>query len=121
MSSFPIYILELDGETEIVFPTGKKDLMHVTFWRHVVAKKVANKLKIPLEDLLNLPYCQRRARICGDRVYFGECHEYTQTGLLKLIRKIRKAVGDKKLGFVHEEHESRSEFDVAEFKALSRS
>jgi hypothetical protein len=121
-SSYPIYILELgDAEPEIVFPAGKKDLMHVTFWHNTVARRVARKLKIPLEEILNLPYCQRRARICGKRIYYGEITQHSWTGLLKLKRQIQNAVGERGLGFVYEEHESRSEFDVAEFKALSRS
>ena len=115
-SNYPIYILDFgDSKFEIVFPEGKKDLMHVEFWKYTVAPMVAKRLRLSLKELENLPYCQRRARICGKNVYYGEepSHE--------LLRQIKEAVGEKALAFVYEEHETRLEFDIMEFTALSQS
>jgi hypothetical protein len=114
MSSYPIYILNLGkDEYKIVYPEGKADLNHSEFWEATVAKIVASGLHLPLENLLNLPYCQRRARISDKKVYYGEKQSKN------LLKQIEKAVGEKGLKFVYDEHETRLEFDVAELAALS--
>jgi hypothetical protein len=112
--SFPIYVLHLgEGEPTIVFPEGKVDLDHSDFWEREVARIVARHLRLPLEELLNLPYCQRRARISEKIVYYGE---KTSPKLLKMIEK---AVGETGLEWRGDDHEKRLEFDVSEFLALS--
>jgi hypothetical protein len=107
--SYPIYILDDDT---IVFPSGKIDIDHSAFWETTVAEIVARHHRIPLEDLLNLPYCQRRARIVGQNVLYGE------RPTKKLLRLIEKAVGEKGLRFVYDDHEKRLDSDVLEFTAL---
>ncbi len=109
---YPIYLLDLGGDATILFPEGKADLDHCDFWEATVARIVARHFRLPLEELLNLPYCQRRARICGKVVYYGERTSQ------KLLRQIEKAVGETGLRFVHDDHEVRLEFDVLEYKAL---
>lgn len=112
--SFPIYILDLGGdEYAIVFPEGKVDIDHNDFWEATVARIVARHLHLPLEGLLNLPYCQRRARINGKIVYYGE--KRTK----KLLRQIEKAVGETGLEWGYDDHEMRLEYDLIEFHALS--
>lgn len=111
--TYPIYILDLGGEEDaIVFPEGKADLDHCDFWEETVARIVARHLRLPLHELMNLPYCQRRARISGNIVYYGE-----QPGR-KLLRQIEKAVGATGLQFMHDEHEKRLEYDVLAFTSL---
>ena len=67
---------------------------------------------MPIEELLNIPYCQRRARINDKTVYYGE------KPTRKLLRLIEKAVGEKGLKITYDDHEKRLEFDVAAFTAL---
>jgi DMSO/TMAO reductase YedYZ molybdopterin-dependent catalytic subunit len=111
--SYPIYILDLgEGEPTIVFPKDKEDLDHSDFWEREVAGIVARHFRLNIEDLKNLPYSQRRARIAGNNVLYGE---RTSKKLLKLIEK---AVGETGLQFVYDEHESRLSYDVEEFNAL---
>jgi len=90
---FPLYILRLDGEWIVVFPKDRFDLGHTEFWAKVVAQIVAAHYQISVTKLANLPYCQRRARIVGDRVYYGEKQDRT------LLQLIRKAVANRKLAF----------------------
>src|SRR5262249_37786613 len=81
--SYPIYILDLGSKDyTIVFPEGKVDLDHSAFWEATVARLVARHFHLPLEEVANLVYCQRRARINGKIVYYGE---RTTKRLLKLI------------------------------------
>ena len=111
--TYPIFILDLGGEDDaIVFPEGKADLDHCDFWEETVARIVARHLRLPLHELMKLPYCQRRARISGSVVYYGE-----QPGR-KLLRQIEKAVGATGLRFVYDDHEKRLVFDVLEFADL---
>ncbi|MBY0460865.1 MAG: hypothetical protein K2V38_26395 [Gemmataceae bacterium] len=112
MKSYPIYLLDMGGDATIVFPDGKADLDHSDFWEATVARIVARELHLPLEALVNLPYCQRRARISGNVVYYGE------RATKGLLRQIEKAVGATGLRFVYDDHETRLEFDVMEFTAL---
>ena len=111
--SFPIYILDLGGEDDaIVFPEDKADFDHCDFWDKSVSRVVARHFRLPLEELVNLPYCQRRARISGNAIYYGE------RPVRKLLRQIEKAVGATGLRFVYDDHEKRLEYDVMEFTAL---
>lgn len=114
--SFPIYILDLgQDDYHIVFPEGKVDLNHSDFWEATVARIVARHLHLPLEELVTLCYCQRRARIVGDIIYYGERPSK------KLLRLIERAVGEKGLRFVYDDHEKRLDYDVQDFTSLSRS
>ena len=111
--SYPIYILDLgEGEPTIVFPKNKEDVDHSDFWEREVAGIVARHFKLNPKDLENLTYSQRRARIAGQNVLYGE----KQTK--KLLRLIEKAVGEKGLRFVYDDHEKRLDSDVLEFTAL---
>lgn len=113
--SFPIYVLDLgEGEPTIVFPEGKVDLDHSDFWEQTVARIVARHFRVPVEALLNLPYCQRRARINDKIVYYGE---KTNRKLLKLIEK---AVGETGLRFVYDDHETRLEYDLCVIERLAQ-
>jgi hypothetical protein len=112
MNSYPIYMLQLGKRWKIVFPEGQEDIGHCDFWEETVSHLVADFFEVPQRKLVNLPYCQRRARICGDKVYYGEKPWQT------LLARIMKAVGNENLVFVHDEHERRLEADVREFKRL---
>lgn len=106
--SFPIYILDDDT---IIFT--KKDLNHVEFWEDEVCEILSQKTNIPKKRLINLPYCQRRARIVGEHLYFGEKISKV------LLKKISKTVSVD-LKFVYDEHEKRLSYDVSKFKSLSQ-
>jgi hypothetical protein len=103
---FPIYIL--DDDTVLY---TKEDANHVDYWYDVVSKIVADKHGILQKRILNLPYCQRRARVVGANLYCGE--KITK----KLLKKIEKIL-DKKLRYIYDEHETRCELSVAEFNGL---
>ena len=111
--SYPIYILDL-GEKDytIVFPESKVDLDHCDFWENTVARIVARHFRLPLDELVNLPYCQRRARISSEIVYYGV------KSTKRLLRTIEKAVDETGLRFVYDDHEKRLEYDVQEFTVL---
>jgi hypothetical protein len=110
--SYPIYILAL-GEKDytVVFPDDKVDLDHSEFWEKTVARIVARHFHLPVEELLNMPYCQRRARINDKKVYYGE------KATKKLLKLIEKAVGEKGLKWAYDDHERRLDF-VEAFTAL---
>jgi len=108
LESYPIYILDND---QIVFPPEKNDIGHCEFWEETVHKIVAELFHVPARKLINLPYCQRRARIYRNKVYYGE------TFNRNLLIKIKKAVGEK-LEFAYDEHETRLEYDVLMFKRI---
>jgi len=111
--TYPIYILDLDGEEIVVFPQDKADIPHSEFWEQTVAPLLAERFSISLKPLLNLPYCQRRARVSPKGfVFYGE--RQTKT----LLRKISKATGEIDLRWAFDEHEVRLPFDVQEFERL---
>jgi len=113
-ASFPIYILDLGGTLQIVFPENREDLDHPDFWEQSVLQIVARHFGIPPRKLANLPYCQRRARVCGKIVYYGEKHDSD------LLRLIRKALQEPDLVFGYDDHEKRIRQDVRLFKKLVR-
>ena len=112
MQTFPIYLLELGDSLVICYPEDLADTDHSEFWETTASRLVADHYKIPQRLLANLPYCQRRARVVGNRVYYGEKPD------AKLLRLIRKGLGNSKLVFVHDDHESRLEYDVSELRKL---
>jgi hypothetical protein len=114
MATFPLYLLELDDDVKVVFPETKKDIGHNDFWEHSVSHMVAARFHIPQIRLANLPYCQKRARICGNFIYSGGKPDG------KLLSRIRKAVGNNRLVFVFDNHEKRLREDVLEFRRLVR-
>jgi len=114
METFPIYLLELDANLKVVFPENSKDLGHTSFWEKTVSHIVAAHFHIPQARLANLPYCQQRARICGDIIYFGGKPDPA------LLSQIREAVGNDKLVFVFDDHEKRLPEDVRAFRQLAR-
>jgi hypothetical protein len=103
---FPLYIL--DDDTLIVVVS---DMSHCDFWESTVAAIVTEKHGLRLSVLLNLPYCQRRARIVGNRLYCGE--EVSPA----LLRSIEAATG-RTLKLIYDEHETRCPVSVAEFTSL---
>lgn len=111
--SYPLYLLRFEDKWHIVFPEGKEDLGHSDFWEQTVSFLVAEHYKIPQKRLENLPYSQRRARVVEpDKVYYGGEPDPD------LLKAIRKAVGNKKLEFRHDDHERRLREDVSQFKRL---
>ena len=114
MNIFPLYLLELGKDTKVVFPDGKEDIGHSDFWERTISNVVAGYYDIPLSKLFNLPFCQRRARVVGDKCYYGE---KTTPELLDLVRK---AVGNERLAFFFDDHEKRLKEDVLEFRKLVR-
>ena len=116
MTCFPIYILDLSGDDYVAYPNGRLDLPHADFWKSTVAAIIAAHFQLPVKRLLNLPCCQRRARIIvrDDEAvaYYGE----RQTK--KLLKIIAKSLGLPNLEWRSDEHEQRLEFDVAEFERL---
>ena len=116
MPSFPIYILDLSGDDFVAYPDGRLDLPHADFWKSTVAAIVAAHFQLPVKRLLNLPYCQRRARIIvrdDEAVAY-----YRERQSQKLLKTISKTVGLPDLEWRSDEHEQRLEFDVAEFERL---
>ena len=103
---FPLYILDDDTLVVVV-----DDMSHCDFWESTVASVVAEERGVPLSAILNLPYCQRRARIVGNRLYCGE--EVSPV----LLRSIEAAAG-RTLRLIYEEHETRCPISVAEFTSL---
>jgi hypothetical protein len=88
-TTYPIYILDLDGEEIVVFPNDKADISHSELWEQTVAPLVAAHFSIPLKPLLNLPYCQRRARVSSKGLVF-----YGERQSNKLLRTISNATGE---------------------------
>ena len=103
--SFPIYILDDDT---ILF--SKQDLSHSEFWKNEVVHYVATKFKVPVRKLLNIPYCQKRARVVGNRLYCGEKIDKA------LFVKIQKTLNIE-LEIVYDDHEKRLNYDVAIFSS----
>jgi hypothetical protein len=112
MQTFPIYLLELGDGFVVCYPEDLTDIDHSEFWETTASRLVAEHFGIPQRLLANLPYCQRRARVVGKKVFYGEKPE------AKLLHLIRKALGNKDLLFVHDDHEKRLEYDVSEFRKL---
>ena len=112
--SFPIYILKLGDRFRIVLPDNREDLGHPDFWEQSVSLLVARHFGISPKRLANLPYCQRRARIAGNRVYYGEKPDP------ELLHLIREALGNPELAFCYDEHEKRIRYEVRHFKRLAR-
>ncbi len=114
MNTFPVYLLQLDDTIQVALPEGKEDIGHSEFWGRTVSHIVAKHYNIPQVKLANLPYCQRRARIVDNTCYYGETPD------LKLLDLIHRAVGNKGLAFVYDDHEKRLKDDVLEFRKLVR-
>ncbi len=113
LTTFPIYILDLDDNDQVVFPDGKADISHLEFWEETAAAIVTEHFAIPLEPLKNLPYSQRRARISSNGlVYYGK----EQSS--ELLETIAATVGESGLKWAFDEHEQRLEFDLMEFEEL---
>lgn len=107
--SYPIYILELDKRTIVVSPE-RVDIGHYEWWEQAVHKIVADHFRVPARRLKYLHYCQKRARIVGNRVYYGGKH------CPELLADIRRALGNEELHFVYDDHERRLRDDVREFR-----
>jgi hypothetical protein len=105
---FPLYIL--DDDTLVIFVA---DVSHSELWESAVAAIVAKEHGVPVSAILNLPYCQRRARIVGNSLY---CGEKVSRVLLKSIETATK----RKLRLVYDEHEQRCPLSVADLKAHCR-
>jgi len=105
---FPLYILDDDTLVVVV-----SDMSHCDFWESTVAAIVAETHGLRLSALLNLPYCQRRARIVGNSLYCGE--EVSPA----LLQSIEAATG-RTLKLIYDEHETRCPVSVAEFASLVR-
>jgi len=111
--SYPIYIVEFKPQKfVIVFENEKQDIQHTEFWEQTVARVTAKYLGVPRSELLNLPYCQRRARIINQIVFYGE----DQTPAL--LDQIMTAVDESGLVWRFDEHEARLPMDVAMMKAI---
>jgi hypothetical protein len=113
-SVFPIYILHLGPKIQIVFPENRENIDHPDFWEQTVCCLVARHFGIPPRRLANLPYCQRRARIVGNKVHYGETHDPD------LLRLNRERLGNPHLVFCYDDHEKRLREDVRRFKRLPR-
>ena len=112
-TTYPIYVLDLDAGDLVVFPQGKADISHSEFWEQTVAPLLAKHVSIQLKPLLNLPYCQRRARVSSKGLVF-----YGERQSKKLLQTNSKATGEADLRWAVDEHEARLPFDVQEFKRL---
>jgi hypothetical protein len=58
-------------------------------------------------------YCQRRARVVGNKLYMG-----TRKPGRKLMKLLREALGDDDLIIAYDEHERRLREDVKQFRRL---
>jgi hypothetical protein len=112
VKTFPLYLLRLGQGWQIVFPANKEDIGHTDFWEQTASHLVARHFKIPQPKLANLPYSQRRARVVGDSVYYGERPDP------ELLPLLRAAVGNEELAFCFDEHEKRLREDVRQFRRL---
>ena len=112
-TTFPVYLLQLGEEWKVVFPENRRDIGHTEFWERTVSHIVALHFGIHQTKLANLPYCQRRARIVGNKVYYGETHKP------ELLDFIRDAVGNEELVFCHDDHEKRLREDLLQFRKLA--
>jgi len=112
MTIFPIYLLRFGKNWTVVFPDERADIGHTDFWEQTVSHIVAKHYRIPQKNLLNLPYCQRRARVIGNNVFYGGKHDPA------LLQSIRKALGDNSLVLAQDDHEKRLRADVLEFRRL---
>ncbi len=112
ITTFPIYILRLGDETVIVEPQDRQDVGHTDFWEATVASMVARHFRIPVTKLLNLPYCQSRARVVDNKVYYGGKHDPD------LLERIRAALHNADLQFAYDGHERRLPEDVRQFRRL---
>src|SRR5690242_14200468 len=99
--SYPLNLLDLSDTLQAVCPEGKADIGHTAFWEQTVAAVLARQYRTPVSRLANLPYCQRRARVVGDIVYYGE------RPVPELLQAVRQAVGNEALVFYHDKHEKR--------------
>jgi len=103
---FPIYILDDDSIFFI-----KKDIDHSEFWQNQIAAIVSKKFSVSFAEILNLPYCQKRGRIVGNKLYCGERLSK------KIIKKIEDIVG-LKLKYYYDEHETRCKISMSQYAAL---
>lgn len=103
---FPVYLLD-DGTVIFV----REDLGHTEFWERRAAAEASRLLSVPLDGILNLPYCQRRGRVVGEVFYCGEVLSRAE------LRSVERAVG-MRLRHVHDDHETRCALSVGEFNAL---
>ncbi len=110
--TYPVYFLRLGDELRVV--SSQKDIGHTDFWEQTVSHIVAKHYGIPQPKLANLPYCQRRGRVVGNTVYYGE------RSAPELLCLLREAVGNDELVFCHDEHEKRLREDVRQFRRLVR-
>lgn len=117
MHSFPIYIANLSGKNCVLYPINFRDCGHVEFWENYVHKIVGTHYYIPWNKLVNIPYCQLRARwVECDKaiVYCGE-----------EVRMV-KAIMDEEFGknrglvFIQDKHEKRLKYDVKQFEKLKK-
>ncbi len=69
-------------------------------------KKVSELYNIPVHRLLNIPYCQRWARIVGNNLFCGE--ELS----IDLANKIKSVLNKKVLKVVYDQHETTLAYDV---------
>lgn len=110
VTTFPIYVVDTHEGIEVLRPADHRDIGHTEFWEQEAAAATARAFGIAEHRILNLPYCQRRARVAGNKVYYGEDPDP------KLLAAIRKALGKPKLEFVYDDHEKRLPFDVQAFE-----
>jgi hypothetical protein len=108
--TYPVYFLQLGDERRIVF--SQEDIGHTDFWEQIVSHIVAKHFGIPPNTIANLPYCQRRGRVVGNMVYYGERPDP------ELLRLLREAARNEQLVFCHDEHEKRLRQDVRQFRRL---
>jgi len=111
---FPVYLLRHGREWQVVFPEDRSDIGHTDFWEQTVSHIVAKQFRIPQPMLANMPYCERRARIVGDKVYYGGRPDPD------LLAAIRNATGNEELVLCFDEHERRLREDVLELRRLVR-
>jgi hypothetical protein len=110
VKSYPIYLLKLGEEIRVVFPEDKQDIGHADFWDQTVSSLVAEHYNVPQRSLANILYCQRRGRIVGSTLYYGE-----KDGP-EVLRLVRQAVGIEDLVLYFDEHERRLREDVRDFR-----
>lgn len=105
---FPVYILD-DGAVFFV----REDMGHCEFWEREVAREVGRRFSVPLQAIIDLPYCQRRGRVVGDVFYCGE--ELSRIEL----RAVERAL-DMRLRLVYDDHETRCPLSVGQFRAFQK-
>lgn len=108
-ASYPFYVIKRKSKWSVVASPLNRDITHPCLWKILVARMVAVENGVGYREIIELPYCQHRGRIVGNRIYIGTVPEEI-TALL-----CRKFIG---FAVIYDEHENITEYDLTSFNCL---